>query len=296
MTAAALEDRVRQLPLWKHKVSLEVLKGGISNTSFIVTDGGERFVVRCGDDIPAHHVSRERERAASEAAFEAGLSPELVHGEPGLMVFRYIAGRTYTEDDMRANAQRIVALLRRCHADLRRLVRGPVNFFWAFHVIRDNVHKLIGRGGSWADELPRFAELADRLEAVQMPMPIVFGHHDLLPGNFIDDGERLWLIDWEYGSYGTALFDLSNLAANGSFDEAGETQLLNGYFGRAPSDELRRSFDAMKAASALREATWALVSEIHLDAPGADYQGHAAEFFRRTDTAVKRFEERYGKL
>jgi thiamine kinase-like enzyme len=296
MTAQPLEDRVRRLPLWKHAVSLEVLKGGISNTSFIATDGADRFVVRCGDDIPAHHVSRDRERAVSEAAYQAGLSPELVHGEPGIMVFRYIAGRTYAEADMRANAPRIVALLKRCHADLRRLVRGPVNFFWAFHVIRDNAHKLSGTGGRWAAELPRFTELADRLEAVQMPMPIVFGHHDLLPGNFIDDGKRLWLIDWEYGSYGTALFDLANLAANGSFDEAGEAELLTLYFDSEPSEQLRRSFDAMKAASALREATWALVSNIHLDAPGADYESHAAEFFRRTDAAVQRFEERYGKL
>ena len=57
----------------------------------------------------------------------------------------------------------------------------------------------------------KYRAVADRLEAMQMPLPIVFGHHDLLPGNFLDDGNRLWLIDWEYGAFGTAMFDLANL-------------------------------------------------------------------------------------
>ena len=57
------------------------------------------------------------------------------------------------------------------------------------------------------------------LEQAQVPLPIVFGHHDLLPGNLIDDGTRLWLIDWEYGGFGTAMFDLANLSSNGGFDE-----------------------------------------------------------------------------
>ena len=59
-----------------------------------------------------------------------------------------------------------------------------------------------------------------RLEQAQVPLPIVFGHHDLLPGNFIDDGKRLWLIDWEYGGFGTAMFDLANLSSNGGFERA----------------------------------------------------------------------------
>ena len=50
-----------------------------------------------------------------------------------------------------------------------------------------------------------------------MPLPIVFGHHDLLPTNFMDDGKRLWLIDWEYGGFGTAMFDLANISANNQF-------------------------------------------------------------------------------
>ena len=129
-----------------------------------------------------------------------------------------------------------------------------------------------------------------------MPLPIVFGHHDLLCGNFIDDGNRLWLIDWEYGGFGTAMFDLANLAANGSFSPADDRLLLEAYFRQPVSDEVQRSFDAMKVASALREAVWAMVSAIHLDVPGADYAAHAADYLARTEAALARFAERHGNL
>ena len=79
-----------------------------------------------------------------------------------------------------------------------------------FHVIRDYVRLI--------DADRRYLAVADRLEQAQVPLPIVFGHHDLLPGNFMDDGKRLWLIDWEYGGFGTAMFDLANLSSNGEFD------------------------------------------------------------------------------
>ena len=206
-----LESKLARLACWRGPVTLAPLKGGLTNLSYVADDGREKFVVRCGADIPVHHVFRDRERAASIAAFEAGLSPEVVHAEPGIMVLRFIDGRTFGEADLAANIGRIVPLLKTCHPDVGRRVRGPANAFWVFHVIRDYVRLI--------DADPRYLALADELEGAQVPMPIVFGHHDLLPGNFMDDGEKLWLIDWEYGAFGTAMFDLANLSSNGGFGD-----------------------------------------------------------------------------
>ena len=152
-------------------------------------------------------------------------------------------------------------------------MRGPANIFWVFHVIRDYVTLL--------DADKRYLDVADRLEQVQVPLPIVFGHHDLLPGNFIDDGRKIWLIDWEYGAFGTAMFDLANLSSNGEFGAAEDAALLNAYFEGRVSDDLHRAFAAMKAASALREALWAMVSDVHLRTPGVDYQAHARDYLAR---------------
>jgi thiamine kinase-like enzyme len=273
-----LETRIARLPCWRGPVSLEPLKGGLTNISFVATDGAEKFVVRCGDDIPVHHVFRDRERAASMAAFAAGLSPEIVHFEPAVTVLRFIDGRTFAEPDLSANIDRLVSLLRDCHTKVGRHLRGPANAFWVFHVIRDYV-ALLG-----ADR--RYLEVADRLEQAQVSLPIVFGHHDLLPANFIDDGHKIWLIDWEYGGFGTAMFDLANLASNGGFDAAQDANLLDTYFAGKVEDDLRRAFFAMKAASTLREALWAMVSDVHLKTPGVDYKAHAHDYLARFDKLI----------
>jgi thiamine kinase-like enzyme len=275
MALDALRERISGLPIWQGPVALEPLTGGLTNLSFVAIDAGGKYVVRCGDDIPAHHVFRDRERAASRAAHEAGLSPEIIHVDAGITVLRFIEGRTFTEADLRADASRIVALLKTCHRTVAHFLRGPANMFWPFHVIRDYVRLI--------DADAKYLALADRLEAAQVPLPIVFGHNDLLPGNVMDDGTRLWLIDWEYGGFGTAMFDLANLSSNGEFDAAGDAALLDAYFDGTVDDGLRRAFTAMKAASLLREALWAMVSDVHLKTPGADYKAHARTYLTRLD-------------
>ena len=90
----SLQRRIARLPCWQKGVSLAPLQGGLTNLSYVATDGTEKFVVRCGEDIAVHHVFRDRERAASRAAHAAGLSPEVVYGEPGITVLRFVEGRT----------------------------------------------------------------------------------------------------------------------------------------------------------------------------------------------------------
>src|SRR6185503_19483560 len=81
MTMNVLSERLSRLPLWQGPVTLEPLLGGLTNISYVATDRSGKYVVRCGDDIPVHHVFRDRECAAARAAFEAGLSPGIVHVE-----------------------------------------------------------------------------------------------------------------------------------------------------------------------------------------------------------------------
>ena len=291
-----LEARVAALPCWRGKAKLEPLQGGLSNTAFVVDDGIGRYVARCGGDIPVHHVFRDRERAASAAAHAAGLSPELVYAEPGIMVIGHIDGRTLAESDLRTNIERIAGILATCHGELARHLTGPANAFWAFHVIRDYARTLQATGGESGRELANYLTIVDALEAAQAPLPIVFGHHDLLAGNFVDDGKRLWLIDWEYGGFGTAMFDLANFASNGNFSPGDDDLLLETYFRQSVRDDIRRSFDAMKVASALREAAWAMVSAIHLAVAGVDYRAHAATYLARTGAALARYVEKHGSL
>jgi thiamine kinase-like enzyme len=290
----AAEARVRALPLWTGALTVTPLKGGVSNTSFKVTDSTGSYVARLGGDYPFHQVSREREAIASRAAFEAGLSPELVHAGDGLMVLRYVEARTYGEADVRANAASCVDILKRCHVEMGKRITGQGAIFWVFQILRDYGRTLERHGHRLASHVPRWLTIVDALEAAQLPLPIVFGHHDILPTNFMDDGKRLWLIDWEYGAFGTAMFDLASIAANNSFDAAGERLILERYFEAEPEEALWRAFHAMKAASALREAVWGMISELFLAAPGVDYVAYAEEYLGRFDRVHADYLKTYG--
>jgi thiamine kinase-like enzyme len=291
---ADAEARVRHLSIWKGDIKVEPLKGGVSNASFVVTDSTGRYVARVGEDYPAHQVSRAREAIASRAAYEAGLSPEVIHIEHGLMVVRHIIARTYTEADVRANAEACVNIVGRCHREMGKRARGQGAIFWVFQILRDYADTLKSADHARAPEIPRWMGIVDHLENVQIPLPIVFGHHDLLPTNFMDDGKRLWLIDWEYGAFGTAMFDLANIAAANSFDESLEAAMLRQYFGKVPDEATTRAFIAMKVAAALREAMWGMVSELHLHAPGVDYVQYAAEYLGRFETIYENYKTRFG--
>jgi thiamine kinase-like enzyme len=281
--------RIRALPLWIAEPSVQPLAGGLSNANFIASDGARRLMVRLGDDLPCHHVFRDREVAASRAAHAAGVSPAVVHAEPGLMAFDFIDARTFAAPDVRANRARIVDLVRRVHTDVAPRFEGPAPFFWVFHVIRDYAARLHRDRSRWNDRLAGWLAVAAELETRQIPMPVVFGHHDILPANILDDGDRLWLVDWEYGGFGTPLFDLANLAGNAEFDRGEELDLLTAYFHQPPSPALLAAFDAMKAASLLREAMWSMVSERHLAAPGVDYVAYADLNLERYEAALAAF-------
>lgn len=286
------ETVIRRLPLWSGPVAVEPISGGLSNANFKVTDGGgRRRMVRLGADLPFHHVFRDQEARVSRAAHAAGISPALLHAGDGVMVFHYLDASTCGAADVRGGWQRILPLVRRCHATVGRHVAGPAPFFWVFHVIRDYAATLAAGGSRMAGDLPRLLAVAEHLEATQVALPLVFGHHDLLPANLMDDGERLWLVDWEYGGYGTPLFDLANLAGNAGMPADDERALLAAYFEREPDAALWRAYRAMKVASLLRETLWSLVSELYMDAPGVDYAAYTADNLGRFEAALTAFEE-----
>ncbi len=234
---------VRALPCWQGEARVAPLPGGLSNTSFRVEDEAGVHVARLGRDFPFHHVFREREAAASRWAHEAGLAPEVRYHAAGVLVTAFIDGETLDAHGVRARLEPIAALLKHCHVAMRDLARGPAAMFWPFHVARDYAETLRAGGHAISGQLPRLERVAAELEAAQAPMPVVFGHHDLLPANLIDDGRRLWLIDWEYAAFGSPMFDLANLADNADFGPAEERRLLTLYFDREPDGAtLKRVF------------------------------------------------------
>jgi thiamine kinase-like enzyme len=289
--SSRLAERIAALSIWSGRVDPRPLAGGITNQNFKVEDGGRRYVVRVGHDLLVHGVVRSTELAASRAAHLAGLSPAVVHAEPGILVLDFIEGRTFTAADVRnpVNLERLIDMVRRCHHDVPKHLRGPAAMFWVFHVVRDYGHTLREGKSLHLSMLPDLLARADRLEAAVGPIEVVFGHNDLLAANFIDDGKRLWLLDWEYAGFNSPLFDLGGLASNSELSREQTERALALYFGQPVDDELRRRAAAMTAASLLRETMWSMVSEIH-STVDFDYAAYTAENLRRFEASYAAFD------
>lgn len=287
-----IRDKVAQLDFWSSDVDPVPLDGGITNTNFTVDDRGERYVVRVGDDIPVHGVMRFNEIAAARAAHAAGISPEIVYSADGVFIMRFIDGQTFTEQDVRKpqNLEHIITLIQTCHNEIPKYFQGPALVFWPFHVCRNYIQTARDGNSRMIDSLPRFLEYNAELENTVGEIKMVFGHNDLLAANFIDDGQRLWLLDWDYAGYNSGLFDLANLSSNNALSPEQEDGVLETYYQQRVTNRLRRRLAAMKCVSLLRETLWSIVSEIHstLD---FDYMSYTGKNLVRLESALEAFRQ-----
>jgi thiamine kinase-like enzyme len=285
--------RALALPIWTGTPRAEPLGGGITNLNVRVTDARRSAVVRIGDDIPVHQIMRFNELAASRAAHAAGISPAVLHHEPGALVIDFVEGRTMTAADLRDPdlLEQALALVMHAHRDIPRHLRGPALTFWVFQTLRDYAATLEEGRSRHRPRLAGLLNEAEGLERAVGRIEMVFGHNDLLPANFLHDGQRMWLIDWDYAGWGSPLFDLGGLAANIGLGPDQEAWLLTAYYGAPPDGDLLHRYRAMKAAAALREAMWSMVQEIHSDLD-FDYAAYTADYLDTYRAALAAFEAR----
>jgi len=255
-------DTINTIPIWKGNISIKILDGGITNQNFLVADNTNKYVVRIGNDISEHLISRSNELIASKAASKCGISPDVIYHDKGILILNFIKSKTLTEADVKKNILKIISLIKRIHKDIPKNIYGQSLIFWVFHVIRNYVKFLKDNNSLYDKLLDNLLEKSEKLEVISSPYEIVFGHNDLLPANFLDDGSRIWVIDWEYAGYNSPLFDLGGLASNNNFNTKEEIILLENYFEKKINDKLLLKFNSMKCASLLRETMWSMVSEI----------------------------------
>ena len=275
-------DKIKSLPIWTGPIEISPLEGGITNFNYLVKDSGKDSVVRMGSDIPEHLVFRSNEILVSKAAFEIGVSPELIYNEPGILVLDYIKSTTLEPITIRKNLERIIPIVKKIHHSIPNKLSGQPSIFWVFYVIKYYSNYLLKNKSTHSSLISDLLSKSNKLQELSSPREIVFGHNDLLAANFLDDGSKIWVIDWEYGGFNDPLFDIGGLASNNDFDLDMENLALEMYFDKKPSKELIIKYNAMKTASLLRETMWSMVSEItsKLDFSYADYTSENLSKFR----------------
>jgi thiamine kinase-like enzyme len=259
-------------------LELEPLGGGITNHNFKVATGGETFVLRIGGkDTELLGIDRAAEHEATLAAAQIGVGPEVVGFlEPeGYLVTRFIDGRTVAADELRSPAllREVAATLQAIHSMGSLRAR-----FDSFRVVETYRETAADRGVTTAD-YDWAHETAAEIERERGAQPLVPCHNDLLNANFLHDGERLRIVDWEYAGMGDAFFDLANFSINHELSDEGNAVLLDAYAGELREEDVR-ALRQMRFMSDFREAMWGVVQQA-ISELEFDFVAYADEHFAR---------------
>lgn len=249
--------------------AVEELSGGLTNVNLKVTCGGRSVVVRVaqsGSEMLA--IDRGAEHRNTVAAAESGVGAPVVDylGEAGLLVVGYIDGKTLTEEDLRRGDRtaRIADACRTLHA-------GPrfVNDFNMFAIQRGYL-ELVQRHGFRTPD--RYLEFMPQVEMIQrafatLPIRTVPCNNDLLAGNFIDDGAKIWLIDYEYSGNNDACFELGNVWSESNLGLEQLDELMEAYDG----EHLRHRIARARLWGLMSKYGWTLWASIQASISNIDF-------------------------
>ena len=265
------------------ELEFTTLSGGITNRNFLIVAAGvrTRYVVRlAGNDTHLLGISREVEHAATVAAAGVGVGPEVVAfiRPEGYLVTRFIEGGPVS-----LAAVHQPETIRRVADSIRRFHDGPAipGLFIPFRIVEAYRALALARGVAIPPEYELAASIARRIELAFLASPIELRpcHNDLLNGNFIDDGDRIRIVDWEYAGLGDPFFDLGNFSVNHDLSTDEDAILLEAYEGSVRRSRAARML-LMRIVSDFREAMWGVLQQ-GISTLDVDFVAYAADHFDR---------------
>lgn len=261
------------------------LTGGITNKNYKITLDGKSYVLRIGGNETKYlGIDRQVEYECSRLAAQIGVAPEPIAfiAPEGFILARFISGKGIPTEEIgtEENIQRVVESMKAYHA-----IEYFPGSFSPFRVAAEYARTAKSFNVRLPDKTDWYLEKSREIETAiygNEPLTLHPCHNDLLNGNFIDDGTRLRILDWEYAGMGDIFFDLGNFAIQHEFKDEQDEILLKAYFGK-PTDSQRAHHKLMKIMSDLREAMWAQV-QIGVSQLDFDYAGYGQKYFDRFET------------
>jgi thiamine kinase-like enzyme len=280
-----LAAQLGRIPLFLVELPSRVVRlGGLTNVNHLVEHPSGRYVLRVPGAGTAEYIDRRAEAIAARAAADCGVNADVVFFDPddGLMLTRFVDG-VVTMDAARFATD--PGAVRRAGEVLRRLHSTSAPFatdFGLFSMIDDYKALLTSKRAALPDGYDDVHEQADELRAAleANPTPLVACHCDPLCENFLDTGEQMYLIDYEYAGNNDPMWDLGDLSVEGGFTPAQDRALLRAYFGGdPPADQVGRMV-AYKALCDLLWSLWGVIQHAN-DNPADDFWAYAVNRFER---------------
>lgn len=254
--------------------------GGLTNLVFRMGD----LCLRIPGQGTEEYIDRANEGVATREAAAAGVSPELLHFDPatGVMLTRFVSGAvTMSPERFRTRAgspARAAQVLHRLHDS------GAVFpfRFELFGMIDGYLEVLSGKDvalpAGYHDVVAEAGAVRAALAA--HPLPLRACHCDPLCENFLDTGERMWLVDWEYSGMNDPLWDLGDVSVEAGFDAAQDEEMMRAYFGGEPRPAERGRVVIYKAMCDLLWTLWGLI-QLANENPADDFRAYADGRFAR---------------
>jgi thiamine kinase-like enzyme len=287
-------------------LQLTVLSGGITNRNFRVDAdggidaGGDSYVIRlAGNDTHLLGISREVEHAATVMAAGVGVGPEVLAfiRPEGYLVTRFIVGTPISDE-----AVHQAETIRRVADSIRRIHGGPAipGLFMPYQVGQAYRELAAARGVAPPETYPAALERVRQVEMALLRRPVALRpcHNDLLNANFIDDGERIRVVDYEYAGLGDPFFDLGNFSVNHGLTADEDAILLAAYLGAetgATDPASLSRLRLMRVMSDFREGMWGVLQQA-VSSLDVDFAAYAERHLARLleNASEPGFEEALG--
>lgn len=278
---AAARAALKEMPRFRDHDGEIVRLGGLTNLVFRVGD----FCLRIPGKGTEEYIDRANEAVMAREAARAGVSPEVLHADPrtGVMVTRFVDGAVTMSPE---NFRRRAGSPARAGRAFRRLHDSGAQFpfrFELFSMIDGYLKVLAGKDVALPagyHDVVREADQEVRAALAAHPVAPVACHCDPLCENFLDTGERMWIVDWEYSGMNDPMWDLGDVSVEGGFDAGQEEEMIRAYFGRDPLPAERGRIVVYKAMCDLLWTLWGLL-QLANGNPADDFRTYADTRFAR---------------
>jgi thiamine kinase-like enzyme len=267
-TFGALLD---QVPLVKNRTSVTELSGGLTNRNLAIESDGTKYVARISSNSSdLLNINREDEYKNTILAADVGIGATVHDYLPGqgLLLISYINGKTFGAQDIANNLPRVAKSVRTLHG-----AKPFVSDFNMFTLQKRYLDIVQSNNFIYPDKyLDYEGHIADLKKALSvLPSEIVPCNNDLLPGNFIDDGDKIWLIDYEYSGNNDACFELGNIWAEAFLEYDALVELIDSYYGAHRPEKIARAW----LQSLMAKYGWTLWAAIQASISDIDFDFRA---------------------